>query len=416
MVVHVQVSAPSGPVAGAVAKVQNGLASVYSVGTTDAQGRSDLQVPATVHDSGLRIDAPTGYLSVPDFPVVVSNGCTLTATLEPEEDLTFVRKTRDAVKAVQTNFLNMHDSTGAVQFTPFIVGFGKARQIEWMQNELAHGSTHIVLAVDFNGYGAWSHPDNPQPVNFYTSNRGQDFRVIVLRALHRGLTPIIFLHSGDFYAGDDYFRGVCAWWNAHCADLTDQVIFVNGWETRRKNCGLTADEFNRANTILREVLGQSAILAFHGSPESGLFGSHAPAEENDPWLDDDEPGNWYTHCGSEFEVLLFQTLYADDNDKDEYGDPKWYNRTLDTAERFLPYGTPMPGAEGLHAGNDKLRNGHAEPDWFGRTRERGRPVLVAFEYVAWGYIRGYVSDERVKEVAQKLYSFGFRYFGNGRPD
>ena len=328
------------------------------------------------------------------------------------------RKTRDQVKAVQTNFCNRRDSTGTVQFTPFIVGMPVARQNEWMDNELALGSDHIVLAVDFNGYGVWSHPDNPQPVNLFAADRWQDFGDLLQRCLAKGLTPIIFLHSGDFYAGADYYRRVCAWWNAHWADLTDQVIFVCGWETRRFG-GHLAWQFNEANLIMREVLGPNAILAFHGSPESGLFGSHAPVEDRDPWADDDEPANWFTHCGLEFEVFLFQSLYADDSKLDQFGQPTWWNRMADTAERFLPAGTDQPFLKGMkdgqHDGGWHYRKGYAGPDWFGGRRERGRPVLVYFEGVAWGYIRGLVSDERVKEVARIAQGMGFQHFGNGRP-
>lgn len=418
MPVHVQVNGASGPVVGAVAKLQNGLPSVYGEATTDATGHCIVYVPATVRDSGLRIDAPEGYVSLLDFPVVVERDCTLTVALQDVEDLTFKRKTRDQIRAVETNFCNLLDSTGTVQFSPFVVGLTKARQIEWMENELAHGSTHMVIVVDFNGYAVWSHPDNPPTVNFFTSNRGDDFRTIVLRLLHRGLTPIVFLHSGDSYAGADYFRDVCAWWNRHCADLTDQCIFVNGWETRRRG-GLSAYHFNEANTIIRAVLGDGAVMAAHLTQGDSVFQSHAPEEADDPWLDDGEPENWYTHCGAEFEILLFQTALPDYDDLDEFGQPKWFNRAIDVAERFLPGGTSMPGAVGQvqrdHNGNVIPRRGYAEPDWFGRGRKGGRPTLVAFECPAYLFIRKQVGDDYVRRAARQLQSFGFEHFGNGRP-
>jgi hypothetical protein len=143
-------------------------------------------------------------------------------------------------------------------------------------------------------------------------------------------------------------------------------------------------------------------------------------EDDDPWKDDDEPGNWYRHAGCEFEVLLYYpAMYADDNDKDEFGQPNWWNRAMDTVERFLPQGTLLPALKGMrqrdHNGYIVERDGTAHPDWFGRTRERGRPVLVAAEYVAWGFIRDMVTPERVRDVARTLRSFGFEHFGNGQP-
>jgi hypothetical protein len=327
----------------------------------------------------------------------------------------FTRKTRDQVCAVQTNFCNLRDRTGQPQFSPFACALPPAQQEEWIQNEVAAGSTHFVVAVDVNSTAYL--PPEGHAVNYYRDDQHEEYRAFLSRVLSWGLTPIVFLHSGDFYAGDDYYRGLCAWWTQHFSDLTDQCVFVCGWETRRFG-GHRAVEFDRANTLMREGLGSSAVLAFHGSPESGVFGSHAPTEPDDPWADDDEPSNWRTHCGREFEVFLFQTLYADDAKLDEYGQPTWWNRACDTTERFLPAGTELPGAkwlkQGTHDGGTAMRSGYAGPDWFGDGK-RARPSLVAFECVAWGFIRGYVSAARVTEVARTLRSFGFTQFGNGQP-
>lgn len=401
-------------VAGATVKLQT-AADTWMEATADAAGRACLQVPAGLTASHLIVTA-AGYLELSQH-VEVGQQAAFDVRLAALA-AAVTRKSRDQVKAVQTNFCNLRDSRGKVQFSPFIGGYPKDRQNEWMENEKRAGSTHFVVSLDVNGYDALADPEL-STLNFYAADRWQDLDDLLRRLLARGLTPIVFLHSGDTYAGDTYYREVCQWWNAHFSAWSDQVVFVCGWETRRHG-GLTANEFNRANTIMREVLGRDAVLAFHGSPESALFASHAPTEDDDPWKDDDEPQNWFTHCGVELEVLLFQTLYANDDDRDEFGQPKWWNRTADTAERFLPEGTELPGLKSLKEGQNDggwhYRRGCAGPDWFASgRRERGRPVLVAFESVAWGYIRGCVSDERVKEVARTLRSFGFQHFGNGLP-
>jgi hypothetical protein len=382
---------------------------------TDARGTCQFIVPTSTTDSHMWV-AAEGYLKQ-DRHVTAGPGIIIKWLLsKPPPPI--VRKARDEVKAVETNFCNLRDGRGKVQFSPFIGGYPRVRQDDWIANEVKAGSTHFVVSVDVNGYASMA-DDEFHAVHFYRENRWEEFGDLLRRLRTAKLTPIIFLDSGDRYPGDEYFRGVTAWWQAHFADLTDQVVMVCAWETRRFG-GYSAYQFDRANAIMREVLGKDAILAFHGSPESGLFGSHAPVEPDDPWQDDGEQENWYTHSGKEFEVLLFQTLYADNAALDEFGQPKWWNRTADTAERFLPLGTPLPGLarmkEGQNDGGWHYRTGYAHPDWFaGTKRERGRPVLVAFEYVAWGYIRGLLTDAQVTATADTLYAFGFRHFGNGAP-
>lgn len=363
----------------------------------------------------------TGGMTAAQYEAWLPEAAIRSGELKPAPPAgTIIRKARDQVKAVSSNYCNLFDSRGQQQFSPFIGGMPFARQDEWMANEQAHGSTHLAVSVDINGYASL-HDVELSTFNFYLTDRWHDFDSLLRRLLERGLTPIVFLHCGDFYAGDDYYRGICRWWNAHWADFTDQVIFVNGWETRRRNSGHRAAEYDRCTKIMRQELGPSAIFGAHLTQGDGIFGSHAPVEDDDPWKDNEEQDNWYTHSGLEFEVLLFQTLQpTDDRDLDEFGQPKWWNRAIDTGERFLPQGTPLPGSvglkEGQHDGGWHYRAGYAYKDWFGRKRERGRPVMVAFEYVAWEHMnKGGVSPERVKAVAQKLRSFGFQHFGNGLP-
>lgn len=347
-------------------------------------------------------------------------------------------KSRDAMKRVMTNFLNLRDSRNVPQFTAFIGGYPPARQNEWIQNEINAGSTHLVCATDVNGYNNMEDSDF-RKVDFYHENKWQEFADLLTRIIKKGLTPIVFLHSGDSYPGDEHFTGICDWWNTNLAKFTEYCIFVCGWETRRFG-GYSANEFNRCNLIMRDKLGPigKAMLAFHGSPETGVFGSHAsrnnvPKDEHgceldDPWYHAGEPDNWHmtvgVHgervCGTEFEVFLYQSAVARDNEVDEFGQPQWWDRCLDTCERFLPQGTPMPGAVGVKMrgrdGEVTTRDGYAggpkSAVWFPAN---DGPALCLFEVVAYDYIRGNCSAERVKEVARKAQSFGFPYFGNGLP-
>jgi len=120
----------------------------------------------------------------------------------------FTRKTRDQVCAVQTNFCNLRDRTGQPQFSPFACALPPAQQEEWIQNEVAAGSTHFVVAVDVNSTAYL--PPEGHAVNYYRDDQHEEYRAFLSRVLSWGLTPIVFLHSGDFYAGDDPIRSLLA--------------------------------------------------------------------------------------------------------------------------------------------------------------------------------------------------------------
>ena len=119
-------------------------------------------------------------------------------------------------------------------------------------------------------------------------------------------------------------------------------------------------------------------------------------------------------------MFLFQSEVAREGDVDEWGQPQWWDRSLDTAERFLPAGTPIPGAVGVkmrdRQGNLTTRDGYAGgpngADWFGSGP---RPALCFFESVAYDFIRGDCDSARAREVARKAATFGFQHFGNGLP-
>jgi hypothetical protein len=329
---------------------------------------------------------------------------------------------------IQTNFMNLRDSRGAVQFSPFIGGYPVARQDDWIANELKAGSTHMAVSINVNGYGSLNDPEF-KPVHFYKENKHAELVDLLTRIVGKGLLPIVFFDSGDSYPGDDYFNGLCDWWNMHLAKFTEYCVFVCGWEC--VNGGYSSHDYNAANLIMRSKLGprDKAVLGCHLSPGRGTFGSHAsshyPQDEHsceldDPWFHQGEPDCWKSKCGPEFAVFLFQSEVARNDEFDEFGQPKWWDRTLDTLERFLPAGTPIPGSETVkmydRQGNLTTRDGYAggpkSADWFGSGP---RPALCFFEAVAYDYIRGKCDSEYARTIARKAQSFGFKSFGNGLP-
>lgn len=319
---------------------------------------------------------------------------------------------------VQCNFCNLRDSQGRVIFSSSIAALSLAEQDDWIAKEIAAGGTHYVTSVQtsYSGYFA------PQ-INFYETGRMAEFGASLVRIIKAGLIPIVFLHSGDSYPGDNYFRGVCREFKAFSPDIVKYCLWCIAWEVVKG--GYTSDEFNRANLIMREVLGDDATIAFHLSQGRAAFSSN-PLEADDPWQGA-EADCWtrvgtsqHPLCGTLADVFLYQSIVCTPGEVNEYGDPTWWDRTLDTVERFLPAGTPMPGAQGVLAtgrnGAPFKRAGVAGvdgPDWF--AGQPKRPALCLFEIVAYTYIRGKVNDAQVTAVANKAKSFGFTSFGNGLP-
>jgi hypothetical protein len=309
---------------------------------------------------------------------------------------------------VQANFCNLKDSQGRVIFSEAIAALPISEQLDWIEKEKAAGGTHYVCAVH-TSYPGYFAPE----IDF--SNRIAEFVECLLRLTEAHLIPVVFLHTGDSYPGDTYFRELCTKIKLASPYLVQTCLWVCGWETVKG--GYTSAQFNRCNLIMREVLGPEAILAYHSSQGRGTFASH-PLEADDPWQGD-EMGAWRSGCGPEFDVFLFQAECYREGEKDQYGQPAWWDRTLDIAERFLPAGTPMPGAKGvLGTGRDGQpfkRSGIAGvdgPDWFAG---RKRPTLCLFEILAYHYIRGNCTDAYLKTVARQAQSFGFTSFGNGLP-
>jgi len=191
----------------------------------------------------------------------------------------------------------------------------------------------------------------------------------------------------------DYFRSLLS---QIPASYYPRVVWVAGWETVKG--GWTSRQFRDHNDALRALLGPDAILAAHLGVGRLSFASN-PVESDDPW-GGDEMACWRTGWGSDrrqqhpFDILLYQTEpyrpgdeFTTDTGKGECAE--------EVATRVL----------GTHV--------HGAPDWFAGLATR--PALIAFETVAYHFIRGQGDSAYAREVAAFFQRLGFEGFGNGIP-
>lgn len=418
---------------GYVVARQTDASIITSTITVNADGFMPYRFPVTIPNDGLNYTIMVGGASGPQRIMLPS----LTPAVVPlPAPKTYQQKCR-----VLSNFCNFFRN-GEAMFTSSLFALSPSEQDAWIATETG---THYVCAIQ-TGYGSFI-----PSINFFEAGRMSDVVMSLEKIIRADKVPVLFLHSGDSYPGDEYFRNLCQWFKDHAAHLIKYLVTCIAWEP--VNGGYSSNEFNRANKILAEIFGDDAVIAFHLSPERCAFSSHASAhypqyhndadendpangkELDDPWFDVNEPDVWFDRadgsvCGGRCDVFLYQSSVALPGAVDEFGQPKWWENTVQFAERFLPAGTPMPGAKGMkyrdRDGNVRERVGIAGvdgPDWFRQTpaglvdrpERRRRPVACFFEVVAWGSIRKYHGMEWTTQVANEAQSFGLTSFGNGLP-
>jgi len=240
-----------------------------------------------------------------------------------------------------------------------------------------------------------------------------------------------------------------------CADLVDSAWFSLGWEVNKDRGGaFTAGQVSDGLTVMRAALGDRAMLVWHGQPNrttpASYYGSDFnnkpwtptpirwvgdPVANDGAWVDMDDPsdgdeqGAFYVEESgfAEIDVVFFQTEHgangpaytATEPGLDEFGQPRWWGRTIECLDRFLASGTPMPGAAGYLTKDDRGvvhvhpgaagspdSTGYRPPDWFSSMRRRGRVRWVLFETVPYEYVRNACSDAAVRRCTAEGASFG----------
>jgi hypothetical protein len=312
--------------------------------------------------------------------------------------------------------------------------------------------TDVVIAVagnyaDYLGGEAFDWRANPGKLH--------DLAVWLL---DRGFRPIIFVSTADLGTEIEIYDGTMARVCGALTDLVDSAWYCIGWEVNKDRGGAwTAGQASDALLVCRQALGDKAKLIWHGQPTrttpASYYGndyhnrphSTTPlrwvgATDNGAWIDADDPsdgsemGAFYVEDSgfAEIDIVFYQTDHGANGPSyvtggpglDEFGQPRWWARAIECLERFLPPGTPMPGAAGFqvrdesghvckHAGQAGAPNsvGYVSPDWFAAPRRRGRVTWVLFETVCYEFIRGECSDTAVVECTHDARGFGCGHFG-----
>lgn len=210
------------------------------------------------------------------------------------------------LRHIKAGFCNETDSTGMVVFDPAYCGLAGPKRSEWLARKVSAGYTHFILAPIF------SYPVGGMPT-FDLSGAPATFRGYINEVTGAGLTPIIFLSTGDggsFETAVGHLDGSGnltpdGYWTSFIpalADLTPQCLWVPGWELVRG--GWTSLQFSVGVQRMATLLQPNALMYAHLSAERGSFASN-PVEPNDPWQGN-EQGCWKSAGGELLTGLLYQ--------------------------------------------------------------------------------------------------------------
>jgi len=362
---------------------------------------------------------------------------------------------------IMASYCSHRDGEGAVVFDPIYFGVGfdefDADDLEQcLVVKRSLGITDVVLAI------AGGYPG-------YMNGRSFDWRADPARLhacavwmLDRGFRPIIYVCTADGGTEREIFDGTMRHVCEALADLADHAWYSLGWEVDKDRGGaFTAGQQSEGLLVMRRALGDRACLCWHGQPNrttpASYYGSdyHDKPRTSTPirwvgtpprdgaWIDADDPsegseqGAFYVEGSgfAEIDVILFQTDHGANGPSyvtggpglDQFQQPRWWGRTIECLDRFLPAGTPMPGATGyrriddagvlhVHPGVAGARDsaGYTPPDWFRQPRRRGRPRWVLYETVPYEFARGGCSGEAVARCTREGRSFGAEHQGCAR--
>src|SRR5215471_12408250 len=359
---------------------------------------------------------------------------------------------------VNASYCSHRDHEGSVCFDPIYFGVywdrGDVAELEaCLQVKRDLGLTDVVIAVQ-GGYGSYL-----GGATFDFRSDPTQLRALAGWLLDRGFRPLIYVCTADGGTEKEIYDGTMARICGALADLVEHAWFSIGWEVDRDRGGaFTAGQASDALLVCRQALGDKALLVWHGQPnrttpasywgsdyhhqptpgyqpEIGVRWVGDPVKNDGAWIDADDPSNGSEQGAffvegsgfAEIDMVFFQTDHGSagpsyvsgDPGLDQFGQPQWWGRTLECLDRFLPAGTPMPGAAGyqrydgagvlhIHPGVSGARDSAAytPPDWFHEPRRRGRVRWCLFETVPYEYMRDQCSDDAVMRCTEEGRSFG----------
>src|SRR4030095_4104104 len=260
-----------------------------------------------------------------------------------------------------------------------------------------------------------------------------------------GFTPVILVPTADGGTHVEIYDGTMQRVLEATAHLAKDAWYCAGYEQNLDRGGAySARQQHDAALLIRRIVGDDGLIlswlqplrctmgAYWGNdknhkpsppdwnPGELVWTTSASNPDEGAWIEADDPAGggeqeaWYLEGGLELDGLWYQTdhgangpAYATPGGTPGltgYGQPRYFDRLIEIADRFLPPGTPMPGANGFIDASGYTHTGtcpsHSAPDWFHQSRTRGRPGLCGGETVPYEYTRGQCCDEAVQACSQ----------------
>lgn len=317
-----------------------------------------------------------------------------------------------------------HRWKGEPWFDPFLGSLSdKGERRDLLQWKRSQGQSGVVLAPRYAYPPITNHPRHLQGRPEGMSDR--EFVALIEEVIDAGMFAWLYL-IGDLPPAAIYDGRL-----AHMAQLVaPYAASIYGgyeWEPSRTGSWGTSKQNSDAILVLREHLGDRALLFLHTRPAENDAADGRATAASFPWESDDpsglsedgkggdEIGWWYSPAGLETDIFAFQTRHGSWGPSSTLdvlinNEPTWLYTLIEDAERFLPDGTMNyfghPVRTRAIPKADKIA-----PDWFARPRRRGRPTLCMMEDVPVEFSRGQVSDEWVRRKDAVIVRTGVTSWG-----
>lgn len=360
---------------------------------------------------------------------------------------------------MRASYCSHRDQTGAVVFDPIYFGLlwdkgDKATIDRCLDVKRTMGVDAVQLCIQ-GGYPA------------YADGRTYDFRQrpdVYARLCHyiydAGFTPVMLVGTADGGTHVEIYNGTMQRALNELGDLAASGWYCAGYEQDLdRGGGYNARQMDDALLLMRDELGTEALLMLWLQPNrctpASYWGSDKnqrpstpewnPTElkwitsESNPhegaWIEADDPyggdeqGAYYMSGGLEIDGLWYQTAHGNDGPAyvtggpglDAHGQPRYFDRLIEIADRFLAPGTPMPRAQGFLDTSHLLHTSGVAPslpgapDWFHMSRARGRVLCIVGETVPYEYSRDQCSDDAVRQCARDCEGLGLPVQGCWQP-
>jgi len=363
-------------------------------------------------------------------------------------------------RTMKASYCSHRDADGEVVFDPIYFGVwwdrgDRARLDRCLATKRQLGANAVQLCVQ-GGYGGYMNGDT-----YDFRGNPQKYGELCTYVRDSGFIPVILLATADGGTHVEIYDGTMQRVLDATAHLAKDAWYCPGYEINLDRGGaFNARQQHDAMLLIRKSVGDDGMIllwlqplrctmgAYWGSNKNAKPGTPDwnPTElkwvtsESNPsegaWVEVEDPAGggeqeaWYIEGGLEVDGLWYQTdhglnspSYANPGETpglDGHGQPRYYDRLIEIADRFLQPGTAMPGADGFVDSSGYTHGGvcpsHSAPDWFHQSRKRGRPVLCVGETIPYEYTRNACCDEAVWVCSKALTSLGITSHGCWQPE